>query len=337
MSLLHRGSRPTRASRRCRASVHLPGRGRDGDQDPLGARAENPPHPGGTDAGPLPGIRRDPRFGLRRGRGQVPVRSSPRRKEPLPRPAALARSASRCECASPDGVPSSFVGKGGCILCGMCVRLCDDVMKIGALIVRGPRHAAARDHARSANRPNSALAAALAASICPDRRDRVAAHSVATAHADSRPSSSRGWPTASRSIVPFPKPSRACRSSTRTPASISRPAAARSAKTTARSGRHRPHHAGQRGRDRGRQHHHGHRLEAVRLQADSAVRLRAAAQRLHKPRIRAALQRRRADQRQDRPARRQYRAEIGGYHPLRRQPRRQDTIPIARRSAAWRR
>ncbi len=36
-----------------------------------------------------------------------------------------------------DGVPSTFVGKGGCILCGMCVRLCDDVMKIGALTFEG--------------------------------------------------------------------------------------------------------------------------------------------------------------------------------------------------------
>lgn len=32
-----------------------------------------------------------------------------------------------------DDLPSTFVGEGGCILCGMCVRLCNDVMKIGAL------------------------------------------------------------------------------------------------------------------------------------------------------------------------------------------------------------
>ncbi len=65
------------------------------------------------------------------------------------------------------------------------------------------------------------------------------------------------------------------------------------------------------GRDRrigGGQHHHGHRLEAVRLQADSAVRLRAAGQRVHEPGVRAALQRRRPDQRQDRAPRRQDRA-----------------------------
>ena len=39
--------------------------------------------------------------------------------------------------APTDGMPSSFVSKGGCILCGMCVRLCDDVMKIGALGFEG--------------------------------------------------------------------------------------------------------------------------------------------------------------------------------------------------------
>ena len=38
---------------------------------------------------------------------------------------------------APDGVPSTFVGRSGCILCGMCVRLCDDVMKIGALGFEG--------------------------------------------------------------------------------------------------------------------------------------------------------------------------------------------------------
>jgi NADH dehydrogenase/NADH:ubiquinone oxidoreductase subunit G len=38
---------------------------------------------------------------------------------------------------SPDGIPSTFVSKGGCILCGMCVRLCDDVMNIGALAFEG--------------------------------------------------------------------------------------------------------------------------------------------------------------------------------------------------------
>ena len=78
------------------------------------------------------------------------------------------------------------------------------------------------------------------------------------------------------------------------------------------------------GRDRragGGQHHHGHRLEALRLQAGAAIRLRAAGQRLHQHGVRAALQRGRPDQRQDRPPRRQDRAQVGGHHPLRGQPR----------------
>jgi len=33
--------------------------------------------------------------------------------------------------------PSTFVNDDGCILCGMCVRLCDDVLKIGALSFEG--------------------------------------------------------------------------------------------------------------------------------------------------------------------------------------------------------
>ncbi len=37
----------------------------------------------------------------------------------------------------PVGEPSSIVGEEGCILCGMCVRLCDDVLKIGALSFEG--------------------------------------------------------------------------------------------------------------------------------------------------------------------------------------------------------
>jgi heterodisulfide reductase subunit A len=37
----------------------------------------------------------------------------------------------------PDGIPSTFVSLSGCIMCGMCVRLCDDVMKIGALTFEG--------------------------------------------------------------------------------------------------------------------------------------------------------------------------------------------------------
>jgi heterodisulfide reductase subunit A len=37
----------------------------------------------------------------------------------------------------PNEVPATIVGRSGCILCGMCVRLCDDVMKIGALGFEG--------------------------------------------------------------------------------------------------------------------------------------------------------------------------------------------------------
>ena len=36
-----------------------------------------------------------------------------------------------------NGAPATIVGHSGCILCGMCVRLCDDVMKIGALGFEG--------------------------------------------------------------------------------------------------------------------------------------------------------------------------------------------------------
>ncbi len=39
--------------------------------------------------------------------------------------------------APSGGVPATIVGHSGCILCGMCVRLCDDVMKIGALGFEG--------------------------------------------------------------------------------------------------------------------------------------------------------------------------------------------------------
>lgn len=37
----------------------------------------------------------------------------------------------------PGGIPATIVGTSGCILCGMCVRLCDDVMQIGALGFEG--------------------------------------------------------------------------------------------------------------------------------------------------------------------------------------------------------
>jgi len=37
----------------------------------------------------------------------------------------------------PVGEPSTITGPHGCIMCGMCVRLCDDVLKIGALSFAG--------------------------------------------------------------------------------------------------------------------------------------------------------------------------------------------------------
>jgi heterodisulfide reductase subunit A len=37
----------------------------------------------------------------------------------------------------PGGYAATIVGQSGCILCGMCVRLCDDVMKVGALGFEG--------------------------------------------------------------------------------------------------------------------------------------------------------------------------------------------------------
>lgn len=37
----------------------------------------------------------------------------------------------------PVGEPSTIVGEEGCIMCGMCVRICDDVLQIGALSFEG--------------------------------------------------------------------------------------------------------------------------------------------------------------------------------------------------------
>ena len=49
----------------------------------------------------------------------------------------LCRIREELRTSSPDGVPSTIVGKSGCILCGMCVRMCDEVMKIGGLTFEG--------------------------------------------------------------------------------------------------------------------------------------------------------------------------------------------------------
>ena len=124
-----------------------------------------------------------------------------------------ARWSSRCPCKRPDGMPSTFVGRSGCILCGMCVRLCDDVMKIGALGFRGPRHAAARDHPFPGTLRVLHHLRRLQFHL-PDRGHRVAAGPAPGTAAHSRPSSSWAWPIASPSTSRSRKPCRASRSLT---------------------------------------------------------------------------------------------------------------------------
>ena len=88
------------------------------------------------------------------------------------------------------------------------------------------------------------------------------------------------------------------------------------------------------GRDRrGRsgQHHSGHGLEALRHEESPPVRLRSSGERLHEHGIRASVQCSRPHRRQDRDARRQDRAQVGGDHPLRGQPRREPQRPLLRR------
>ena len=58
-----------------------------------------------------------------------------------------------------------------------------------------------------------------------------------------------------------------------------------------RAGRHRLRAAGRGGRSRGRRHHHGNGLRALRLQDRVQVRLRAPRQRDHEPRVRADVER----------------------------------------------
>ena len=101
--------------------------------------------------------------------------------------------------------------------------------------------------------------------------------------------------------------------------------------------RHRLHPEGRDHRGRGGQHHHGHRLEAVRLQADPAIRLWAAGERLHEHGVRAALQRGRPDQRQDRASRRQERAEDAWPSSIASAAAIRRPTSTARTSAAWRR
>ena len=77
-------------------------------------------------------------------------------------------------------------------------------------------------------------------------------------------------------------------------------------------------------------------FEPLRRAARRAVRLRPAAERLHEPGVRAAVQRRRPDQRQDRPARRRDRAEDGGASSTASAAATATTTPTARPSAACR-
>ncbi len=61
----------------------------------------------------------------------------PRGEKAPCRTCGLCQIREQMRIAAPNEVPSTFVGKGGCILCGMCIRLCDDVMRIGALTFEG--------------------------------------------------------------------------------------------------------------------------------------------------------------------------------------------------------
>ena len=62
-----------------------------------------------------------------------PVRGQERPGHPTPAGTLL----EQMPMHPPNGAPATIVGHSGCILCGMCVRLCDDVMKIGALGFEG--------------------------------------------------------------------------------------------------------------------------------------------------------------------------------------------------------
>ncbi len=87
-----------------------------------------------------------------------------------------------------------------------------------------------------------------------------------------------------------------------------------------RGHRLRPEGRGDRGRGRG--HHHGHRLPALGPDAGHALQLRQARQRHLEPRVRAHLERLRADRRPHRLQERRA-AQVGRHPALRRQPRRE--------------
>jgi heterodisulfide reductase subunit A-like polyferredoxin len=62
--------------------------------------------------------------------------------------------------------PSTFVDKSGCILCGMCVRICNDVMKVGALAFEG--RGAGRHVTTPLREPSeSCIMCGACSSICP--------------------------------------------------------------------------------------------------------------------------------------------------------------------------
>ncbi|MCX7044962.1 MAG: 2Fe-2S iron-sulfur cluster-binding protein [Candidatus Sumerlaeota bacterium] len=62
--------------------------------------------------------------------------------------------------------PSTIVGEAGCIMCGMCVRLCDDVMKIGALSFEG-RGGARRVTTPFGEPSDVCMTCGACSSICP--------------------------------------------------------------------------------------------------------------------------------------------------------------------------
>lgn len=66
----------------------------------------------------------------------------------------------------PPGSSSTIVGESGCILCGMCVRLCDDVMKISALAFEG-RGARRRVTTPFGQPTEVCLTCGACSSICP--------------------------------------------------------------------------------------------------------------------------------------------------------------------------
>ena len=103
-----------------------------------------------------------------------------------------------------DGLPSTFVGRSGCILCGMCVRLCDDVMKIGALGFEGRGHAPARHHPVPGTLRILRHLRRLQFHL-PDRAPSSCCASGPRNRGPSRPSSSLGLANRKPIYIPFPQ------------------------------------------------------------------------------------------------------------------------------------